>query len=252
MNVQRRSTSRAASYRSLLGTLRGTFKYFETKWSPTPVAIQLPGAPDTLLVRPRTSDRRTFHKIFLDHEYGFGMSGSPELIIDAGANVGYASVYFARRFPGARIVAIEPDQTNFALLERNTRSYPTVKALRQGVWTHPAQLVIENPDDASWAFRVREAGADEDGFAATSIGEILETSGRDHIDLLKLDVEGTEYELFASPEADAWLSRTHTLVAELHEGIKPGTEALFEAAMRRHRFEVSRLGENYVAVRASH
>lgn len=241
--------SRAAQYRALLGTVLGTWTYWRTKLGRRPIEVTLPNAPDTLLVRPNTSDRRTFHKIFLDHEYGVPVDGQPRLIIDAGANVGYASVYFARRFPAAKIIAIEPDSANFALLTRNARAYESVAPRKQGVWTHPAKLAIENPDDASWAFRVVEVPPDQAGIEATSLIEVLAGSGLDRIDILKLDVEGTERELFAAPDAEQWLSRTDLLLVELHERFKPGTEAIFDAAMKRHGFEVTRVGENYVARR---
>jgi len=42
-----------------------------------------------------------------------------DLIIDAGANVGYSSVYFLSNFPNCRVIAIEPDGDNFASLQKN-------------------------------------------------------------------------------------------------------------------------------------
>lgn len=240
--------SRAGKYRSLLGLARGTWMYWRTKFG-GPVEIELPGATDTLLVRPKTSDRRTFHKIFLDHEYGVSVTVEPKLIVDAGANVGYASVYFARRFPTAKIIAIEPDSENFSLLTRNARSYTRVEPLQKGVWTHPAKLAIENPNDESWAFRLIEVPRDRDGIEATSLSQVLSASGLPRIDILKLDVEGTERELLSASDADDWLSRTDLLLVELHERFKPGTEVIFDQAMRRHGFTVTRVGENYVARR---
>jgi len=73
----------------------------------------------------------TFEKIFLDREYDLSfLNLDPKVIIDGGSNVGYASVFFANRYPDARIISVEPEASNFRLLVKNTRSYPNVTRIR--------------------------------------------------------------------------------------------------------------------------
>src|SRR6185369_12585741 len=85
-------------------------------------------------LRLKTSDIATFKKIFLDREYDFPLEKKPETILDAGANVGFASVFFAQKFPTAKIVAIEPEASNFALLKKNSSPYPNIIPVQGALW----------------------------------------------------------------------------------------------------------------------
>ncbi len=76
------------------------------------------------MVRPKTSDFSTFRQIFMDHEYDFKLLDVPNIIVDAGANIGLASLFFAQRFPSAKIFALEPDHSNFEMLMKNTNRHP--------------------------------------------------------------------------------------------------------------------------------
>src|SRR5438128_1024549 len=64
-----------------------------------------------LTIRPSTSDLRVVLKVLADHEYTTPLPINPKLIIDAGANIGISALYFANRYPNARIYAIEPEET---------------------------------------------------------------------------------------------------------------------------------------------
>jgi hypothetical protein len=73
---------------------------------------------------------------------------------------------------------------------------------------------------------------------ATSIAAILEESGFPQIDLLKMDVEKAEKEIFSDhPE---WLGRVRNIVIELHG--EPCAKSFFEA-MSRYRYDRTTLGE---------
>src|SRR5688572_6336531 len=75
------------------------------------------GLKHPLWLRLKTSDLPTLQKVWRDEEYRF--DGDPKFIVDAGANIGIASIYFATKFPNARVIAIEPEPENFTLLEKN-------------------------------------------------------------------------------------------------------------------------------------
>jgi hypothetical protein len=82
-----------------------------------------------------------------------------------------------------------------------------------------------------------------------SIAALLRESGFAAIDILKLDVEGAERELFADPSCQAWLARTNMLFVELHDRIKPGCSDAFERAIALHDFERRKVGSNMVLTR---
>jgi FkbM family methyltransferase len=206
------------------------------------IALSIPQSRTPLLVRGNTSDVQTFEQIFIDNEYDAPLDISPKTIVDGGANVGYASVYFANRFPDARIIAVEPHSANAEMLAKNTAAYPNLVIIRAGIWHKKTLLKIENPEAEEWAFRVTEATPDTLEFEAITITDIMGSANVDHIDILKLDIEGAEKEVLS--HSREWIDKISVLIIELHDRFKPGcSEALYAAISGRHFLE-SRKGEN--------
>jgi FkbM family methyltransferase len=174
-----------------------------------------------LWCRANTSDRQVFSQVFIEREYAcLDGVASPRLIIDCGANVGYTSAYFLSRFPGAHVIAVEPDPGNFGMLESNLRGYGNrFTALQTAVWSHPVGLKLSrgaNGDDRDWAVQVRPLRDGElPDVVATDIGGLLANSGFDRIDILKVDVEHAEVEIFGHGSA-AWLDQVDNIAIELH------------------------------------
>ena len=90
-----------------------------------PRAVFLRGHAHPVWIRPDSTDVMTLREIFIARDYDFPVHREIRTIIDAGANIGLSSVFFAHKYPRARVVAIEPEAENFALLQRNTRGYAT-------------------------------------------------------------------------------------------------------------------------------
>jgi len=59
------------------------------------------------------------YSVFTLREYTVLCDPAIDLVIDAGANVGYSVAYFAQNYPGAKIVAIEPEADNYVVLSKN-------------------------------------------------------------------------------------------------------------------------------------
>ena len=179
----------------------------------------------------RSGDLYVFLEVFgrkFGEVYEPALSGHPRLIVDAGANVGFATAMFANRFPNAKVVAIEPDAKNCELFRRNCGGYSNVKLLHAAVWYRSGRMKIENPDDASFLFRVTEDRSDTGGIPALTFPEIIANAGADVIDILKLDVEGAEKVLFE--HGSEWLRKVRLIIMELHDGYVAGcSEALFKA-----------------------
>jgi hypothetical protein len=60
-------------------------------WHEVPVLLANLRYP--MVIRPRTTDRFVFEQIFLDRDYELPVHLFPRLILDAGANVGFASIF---------------------------------------------------------------------------------------------------------------------------------------------------------------
>ncbi len=94
--------------------------------------------------------------------------------------------------------------------------------------------------------RVKEAEVGEGMVKAITIAEILDQSGADRIDILKLDIEGAEKEVFSN-DTD-WLEKVDLMIIELHDHDKPGCSAAVYSAISRHDFTKFQRGENVFLV----
>jgi FkbM family methyltransferase len=213
-----------------------------------------PGAVFPFHLRPGTSDVISFQEVFLDRDYAVDLPAAPRLIVDVGANIGATAVFFALRYPGSQILAFEPEPRNCDLLRRNAAPYPAISVDRTAVWPHESRLAMADPEAAHDSFSYAEAGP-ENSEAAETVGALsLEDLLRRHgigagepIDLLKIDVEGAEVDLFR--QTPPWLDRVQTLVIELHEVLRPGCTALVQRHLPSTAFEHRRCGVNHVFIR---
>jgi FkbM family methyltransferase len=206
-------------------------------------------ADHPLYARPGTTDAYVFRQIFLEREYAcIDDANDVHLVVDCGANVGYSSAYFLSRYPDTHVIAVEPDEGNFAMLQRNTASYgDRVTIRRAGVWSHPGTLVMHDGSfrkGREWTRQVREAQpGDDDGLPAVDVETLLRESGYERISILKIDIEGAEAIVF-SEGYEGWLSKVDTLVIELHDDSPFGNcSQVFSQAISGQAFTISRAGE---------
>ena len=183
---------------------------------PKGAAVVLPTSRGFVYARAHTRDIDVYYQIFITREYRcLDHVASAELVIDCGANVGYSAVYFLERYPHAKLIAVEPDADNFAMLQRNTEPFrQRVTLINGGVWSKSTGLVISNPNADSWGFSVREVRPGElTTVEAVDIPSLIYKSGCDRVSILKVDIEGSEAEVFKQA---AWLEKVDRLVIELH------------------------------------
>lgn len=186
-----------------------------------------------LIIRKDSSDIRVFKQIFLDEVYYFfPQDFKPLVIIDAGANVGYSTIWFASKFPDAEIFAIEPEKSNFEVLKKNVANIKNIFSIQAGLWYEKTFLKIHKSKAGSWAFETRIPNKGEQMDVDTvTIPELLKTNQWAQIDLLKIDIEGSEYELFKN-NADEWLPFVTMLMIETHDKIKPGVSEMIDQVVK--------------------
>jgi FkbM family methyltransferase len=200
-------------------------------------------------MRKNTSDKKVFWQIFVEKELELDFKIEPKLIIDGGAYIGASTLWFAKKFPSAKIIAVEPEDSNFQLLQRNTAGLPNVKLIKAGLWNKNTDLKIKDIGLGKWGFVVTEAASDDnEKIKAVTIDKILADSGQAEIDILKLDIEGSEKEMFAEGYEN-WLSKTKVMIIELHERMRPGAEQSFRSAIAKYNFSESRNGEKIVLIK---
>ncbi len=202
----------------------------------------------TFHLRPDTSDLYTFDQVFIQDQYKLKYPFEPQTIIDAGANIGLSAVYFSHRFPKAQIVAIEPDKANFAVLQQNSVDYPHIEAQCAGVWSTDSYLKIINTEATNNSFRVVETTVDDaSAIPAICIPTIMQQKNWPVIDLLKIDIEGSEKEIF-SANYEAWLPHVRMLLVEVHDNMQMGSSSAVFRATSQYNFSFDMKHENLIFI----
>jgi len=205
-----------------------------------------------LNLRPNYSDWIAFDQIFIALSYGGLEKFKPRRVIDAGANIGLSVAFFCSRLGCEEVVALEPESENFKLAKENTKQYPGVQILKGALWPRSVDLHISNKDEAgSIGFQVSEVerGSHEipDIVRAYTIQDSMSEKGWDFVDMIKIDIEGAEYDLFHDENIKDWINRVRVIVIELHDWLKPGcSKAFFNALKFIPEYEMSLSGENIV------
>ena len=183
------------------------------------------------LRKPPSSDFDVFKQIFYWKEYlpvvkCFREQFKPEAhtvlnILDCGSNIGLTSLFFLHHFPNSRLIAIEPESNNFNNLNYNLnqRSFPQIMKIKGAVWSKNTRLQITKDfrDKSDWSYRVKETG-EADSVKAYSINQIMTEHSLDSIDILKIDVEGSEREIFTGRDVSLdFLDVTKCLAIEIHD-----------------------------------
>ena len=191
-------------YRNLYG------KYFKISLS------LFPGKK--IFIRTYAGDIDIFYEIFLKKVYEIPeMKINHPLIIDAGANVGFAALYFLLKMPDATIYCIEPDTDNFAFLEKNLQYeidkgqvIPVLGALAEkdgkvNLTSKPLKYNICVAEELVPNGKTVTAYTIESFLAKRLISKI---------DLFKIDIEGSEENIFKGDIS--WLQKTTNVIIEFH------------------------------------
>ena len=196
-----------------------------------------------LVLRERGSDINTFTEIVEQEIYKDVVVTLRDCrtIIDLGANIGLASRYFADCFQNCKILAVEPNQSTYELLISNVQDLVTrgrCQTLRAAVWNSEATLAGGAPDDPDHysAFAVHETapGLADNAIVGWPMSKIITHSGFEKIDLLKVDIEGAEVELFKGNSE--WLQRVNAIAIEFHENSRK--DCGFDGLMKQYGFRV--------------
>lgn len=208
-------------------------------------SIQVPGISFPLSLRKNTTDKAVFDQVFLQDEYNFPISFTPEMIIDAGANIGLFSILMKNKFRNSTIIAIEPDSENMEWLQKNCKQYSGIQPVMAGLWSEDCKLKLIDEEGKS-GIRVMR-GDDNDILNGISISTIMCTYGIKKIDILKLDIECSEKDLFLE-NYENWLPKTKIIIIELHDWIRLGCANSFFTAVQKciKNYRYTICGENTI------
>ncbi|MEK7509181.1 MAG: FkbM family methyltransferase [Patescibacteria group bacterium] len=217
--------SRIKLFRRVWKIVRGTskVKFFFVVLAKVVLRIQVPatytvsvdGQTAQLFLRGTVNDFDFLASIW-EGEYDVALD-EPKLILDLGAHVGIASIWFLLKYPGVTVEAYEPSPELFPILAKNLSQFGRRAVAHQVAASHDGRMDLFLADEfnttmTSTAFKPTNK-------RITVPSRSLDTIVGDRIvDLLKIDIEGSEYELFLHAHC---LPHIRAITGELHSGAYP-------------------------------
>ncbi len=218
------------------------------------------GNPFALFHRGSDADLGVMKQIFLEEDYAirrFKQSawvdraysqilsqGKKPAIVDAGANIGFGSLYLRHLFPAAQIIAVEPSSSNLKVLSRNLQGL-NARVVHGAIHAGASEIQLVDPGEGEWGFSTH-TGSTLPASAIESVrcygfSELIANAETPF--LLKVDIEGGEKDQFEDLD---FLSRFALIIVELHDWMYPGekTSDSFLKLAATGAFDFCHRGEN--------
>ena len=186
-------------------------------------------------IRPNYMDATILYEVFIDHCYAekLKLSVNP-VIIDVGGYIGDFAIYACKYLNAAKVITCEPSPSNLRLLRQNVtlNNYSDRVTIIAKAVTAGGDIFIDTELPPRSQARVSAYGTQVNPtrIPGITLEEIIQDNHIDHIDLLKVDCEGGEYEIFSTARAEVIAMIDH-IVFEYHE--IDGYESKLEAVKKR-------------------
>jgi len=179
--------------------------------------------PITAQIRSE-ADESVFEEIFVDRDYKLldqPITQSKAIILDIGAHTGYFAIYASVLNPTTQILSFEPEPSNFKLLKENLKQnrIHNAKAKNLAVaGTNSPRTLIISEDSHNHSLLTEAVQKPQPQTQTTTQTTTLDLilKAHDHCDLIKMDVEGAEYEILAATQPETF-TKIKTLFIEYHE-----------------------------------
>jgi FkbM family methyltransferase len=237
--------SRLTKYINKLGLKDGLKFYTAVKKEKTN-SVQFSFLNQPVFFRGIYSDHAMFEQIFIEKQYQLPDPINAQNIIDLGANVGYASVYFTNQFPNAKIIALEPEKNNYATAVANTKNYANITLLHGAVWDKSENINLVDNGLGEAGYMV-EKGSGDNIIRGYTVDEIMQLMNTTLIDILKIDIEGAEKEIFES-NYENWIPNTKIIIVETHDRYRKGTSKAIFNTIGKYDFSLQLSGENLILI----
>jgi FkbM family methyltransferase len=192
-----------------------------------------------------TDFRYLFAEVFGNEEYFFTTSNKTPFIIDCGANIGMATLYFKMLYPNAEVLAFEPSPLCFQVLQKNVMAnrLSNVTAVNKALANYKGKAELfdfSRGKGILCATMLFEKTEQKKPYLVPIECDLLSSYITKPVDLLKIDIEGGERAVLEDLDKHGKLSFIKKMVLEYHHHLPDGgtIDALgkFLATLERYNF----------------
>ncbi len=174
----------------------------------------------SFFIRKNSSDVFVVYEVWKRKLYNIGIKKN-DTVIDVGANIGAFTTFAAKKSIDGNVFSFEPEKSNFRQLQKNVRlnKLKNVVIYNLGVNKSKglAQLFVSNNNGASHS--LCNSGTNEiQTIHCITLADIFDKCNIDNIDVLKLDVEGAEYDILFSTPVKIF-RKIDRIILEFHDNI---------------------------------
>jgi FkbM family methyltransferase len=174
-----------------------------------------------------------YREIFARQCYFFEAETSTPFILDCGANIGMAVLYFKWLYPGSEVLAFEPEPTSFSALQENVRrnGLAGVSVHNVALWDADGDLDLFVPGNSPGSLITSVNPARTSGTPVKVRCARLSSFIDREVDFLKIDVEGAELQIIQDLAESGKIGLIRQMVIEYHHNI-PNEPAAMSRLLR--------------------
>lgn len=181
--------------------------------------IRVCGRPHHIKLRIADGDFFILHEIFGTQPYWIPLTHVREeaqTVVDLGANIGMTTLYLHEWLPRADFLCVEANPHNVRLLRENTSQVDARIDIVEGAISNRSGTEWFETQGPAWGTaltrRDAEGSVEVDAY---SMSDLMEVHGIEHIDILKVDIEGAEKKIMR--DGADWLDKVGWMMIELHD-----------------------------------
>ena len=207
--------------------------------------LKAPTFKDFIYLRDSQADFSVYRDFFIKNDYPETLPDA-SVIIDAGSHIGCSVLRFNFLYPKATIISIEANKDNYNFLCKNIEGQVDIKT-QFAVVDNTTDIKMtqnqqKNDVNRSYSYSFSQSQDEKSNLNSVSINSILRTNGFQIIDIVKLDIEGAEVDVFS--DNTEWMDKTKQIIIELHDYKRYGcSKSLINSLITRN-FTIEFSGEN--------
>jgi FkbM family methyltransferase len=170
-----------------------------------------------IFLRTYAGDIDIFYEIFFTEIYKLDEISDDVVVIDAGANVGFAALYFLNKMSNATVYCIEPDPDNFIFLQKNLKAElesGQIKTVLAGLSDKDGFMNLQTNGLKYNASLVKTPSKNAIEVNTYTVETFLKKYVPGRVNIFKIDIEGAEESIFASDIS--WLKKVDAMLIEFH------------------------------------